>query len=86
MEDDTSDANKKPSEKIEDVATSSETVGFAANLQDSSNSPALGDANHESVPPTHDIPPKAAEPADVSKDQGDDGGEMVFEGEDTVIY
>lgn len=85
MKDHTSDANKKPSEEMEDVANSSETVGFATNLQDPSISPAVGDANHEPVS-THDIPQKAAEPVDVSKDQEDDGGEMVVEGEDTVIY
>lgn len=85
MEENASDANKKTSEEMEDVATSSETVGFATNLQDSSISPALGDTNNEPVS-THDFPPKAAEPVDISKDQGDDGGEMVFEGEDTVIY
>ena len=85
MEEHASDANKEPSKEKEDVATSSETVGFATNLQDSSIPPAHGDTNHELVS-THDIPPKAVEPVDVSKDQGDDGGEMDFEGEDTVIY
>lgn len=85
MEDHASDANKKPSEEIGDVVTLPETVGFATNLQDSSISPAPGDTNHEPVS-TPDVPPKAAEPVDALKDQGDDGGEIVFEGEDTVIY
>lgn len=85
MEDDTSDANKKRPEEMEDVARSSETVGFATNLQDSSISPAVGDANQEPVP-TPETSQKATEPVDVSKDQDDDGGEMVVEGEDTVIY
>lgn len=80
--------------EMEGVATSSETVGFTTNLQNSSISPAVGDTNYEPVPvpasapaPTPEIPPpKADDPVDVSKDQGDDGGEIVFEGEDTVIY
>lgn len=85
MEDHTSDADKKSSEEMEDVAHSSETVGFATNLQDSSISPAVGDANHEVIT-THETSQKATEPIDVSKDQEDDGGEMDVEGEDTVIY
>lgn len=85
MEDHTPDANKKPPEEMMDIVTSSETVGLATNLQDSSTHPAPGDTNHEPVS-TPDLPPKTAEPVDASKDQGDDGGEIVFEGEDTVIY
>ena len=85
MEDHASDANKKSSEEMEDVAHSSETVGFATNVQDSSTSPAVGDANHEPST-THETSQKAIEPVDVSKDQEDDGGEMDVEGEDTVIY
>jgi hypothetical protein len=67
-----------------DVVTASETVGLATNLQDSSSA-ALGDTNRESVS-APEIHPKAAPAVDTSKDPGDDGGEMVFEGEDTVIY
>ena len=85
MEDHRSDANQKAPEEIMDVVTSSETVGLATNLQESSVHPAPEDTNHEPVS-TPDLPPKTAEAVDASKDPGDDGGEMVFEGEDTVIY
>lgn len=63
----------------------SETVGFVTNIQDSSVVPAAGGTNAELLSAPEALP-KIVESLDTSKDQGDDGGEMVFEGEDTVIY
>lgn len=60
-------------------------MGLATNAQDSSSSTAPGDTNPEAVSAL-DATPQVTDSVDASKDQGDDGGEIVFEGEDTVIY
>lgn len=80
------DTNGKPLNDIDETPGLSETVGLANVLPEPSTSTVHGDTNHD-ISSTPDIPAKAVEPPESSKDQGDDGGEIVLEGEeDTVIY
>jgi hypothetical protein len=85
MEDHPSVTNRKTSEERADAASSTATVGLANNLQDSSMPIAPSDTNPELVSALNTFP-RATDSVDASKDQGDDGGEIIFEGEDTVIY
>lgn len=79
------DANAGHPVAEDDAAAPSETVGLANDLQEPSTST---HANTNTDPnPASDAPSKLIQPDDVSKDHGDDGGEIVLEGEeDTVIY
>lgn len=80
------DTNQALLSRANDVAGSSETVGLANVLPESSTSTAIGDTNPE-IPSIPDVPARAVEPPDALKDHGDNGGEIVLEGEeDTVIY
>ena len=80
------DTDQTPLNGADDVVDSSETVGFANVLPESSTPTAIGDTNPE-LTSTPDVPARAVEPPDASKDHGDNGGEIVLEGEeDTVIY
>lgn len=80
------DTNQNPLNGADDAAGSSETVGLANVLPEPSTSTAICDTNPDS-PSTPDVPARAVEPPDVLKDHGDNGGEIVLEGEeDTVIY
>lgn len=80
------DTNQNPLNGADDAAGSSETVGLANVLPEPSTSTAICDTNPDS-PSTPDVPARTVEPPDVSKDHGDNGGEIVLEGEeDTVIY
>lgn len=73
-------------EKPDDAAASSPTVGLANALKESSTCTTNGDTNPK-INPTSDLPAKKIEPPDVSKDNGNDAGEILVEGdEDTVIY
>lgn len=61
-------------------------MGLANDLQEPSTSAAPTDTNTNQNPAS-DVPSKSVQSPDVSKDHGDDGGEIVLEGEeDTVIY
>lgn len=80
------DANTEASNDADDAVGSTATVGLAIALPETSISAANGDTNPE-ISSAPEIPPKVDEPPDTSRDQGDDGGEIVLEGEeDTVIY
>lgn len=80
------DTNETPLNGADDAAASFETVGLANVLPEPSTSTAIGDTDPD-IPSTPDAPARAVEPPDASKDQGDNGGEIVFEGEeDIVIY
>lgn len=82
----TPDTNGKPLNAKDDAPGSSETVGRANALPESFNSTALVDTNPD-ISSTPDVLAKALELPEISKDHGDDGGEIVLEGEeDTVIY
>lgn len=81
-----SNANQKHSDATDDGAVASETVGLANDLQEPSNSAANTDTN-TNPDLASDVPSKSVLSPDISKDHGDDGGEIVLEGEeDTVIY
>lgn len=61
-------------------------MGDANVSQEPSTSTANADTNPD-IATTPNVPAKSAETPDVSKDQGDDGGEIFLEGEeDMVIY
>ena len=64
----------------------SETVGHATNLAEPSEPATHGDTNH--IPSLDSNASKShEEPVEALKENGDDGGEIVLEGEeDTVIY
>lgn len=80
------DTNLNPLNGADDAAGSSETVGLANVLPEPSTSTTIGDTNPE-ILSTPDVPARAIELPDASKDHGDNGGEIVLEGEeDTVIY
>ena len=80
------DTNGKPLNDTDGAPRSSETVGLANVLPEPFNSTTLVDTNPD-ISSTPDVPAKAIEPPEASKDHGDDGGEIVLEGEeDTVIY
>lgn len=73
-------------EKPDDATVSSPTVGFANALKEPSTCTTNGDTNPK-INPTSDLPAKPIEPPDVCKDNGNDAGEILVEGEeDTVIY
>lgn len=76
--------NNDPGSKTDEVPAS-ETVGLANDLPESFPN-THGDTD-KSPSPTPDAPLQSVELSDTSKDQGDDGGDIVLEGdEDTVIY
>lgn len=80
------DTNKNPLNVADDAAGSSETVGLANVLPEPSTSTTIGNTDPD-IRSTPDVPARATELPDASKDHGDNGGEIVFEGEeDTVIY
>lgn len=75
----------QPQEK-DDTAGVPETVGLANDLPEPSSTSAHIDTNPDPVP-TSVQAEEPVEAHDTSKDPGDDGGEIVLEGEeDTVIY
>lgn len=79
-------AQKKTVEKPDDAAASSPMVGLANALKEPSTCTTNGDTNPK-INPTSDLPARTIEPPDVSKDNGNDAGEILVEGEeDTVIY
>ena len=74
---------------MDDEVVSPKTVGPATNMQDSFITPGPGGTNiapASAAEASAEAPAKTAESVDASKDHADDGGEMVFEGEDTVMY
>ena len=80
------DTNQNPLNVADDAAGSSETVGLANVLPAPSTSATIGDTDPD-IRSTPDVPARAPELPDASKDHGDNGGEIVLEGEeDTVIY
>ena len=88
-EEPTPTTNGKPSEPRDPPADPpSETVGSATTLEDHSNSVIHSNTNIDpKSPDASNIAPKVVESSEALKDNGDDAGEIVLEGEeDTVIY
>ena len=87
ISDDTgTNAHKNTVEKPDDAAASSPMVGLANALKEPSTCTTNGDTNPK-INPTSDLPAKTIEPPDVSKDNCNDAGDILVEGEeDTVIY
>lgn len=85
-DDPATNAHENTVEKPDDAAASSPTVGLANALKEPSTCTTNGDTNPKINPPS-DLPAKTIEPPDVSRDNGNDAGEILVEGEeDTVIY